>query len=268
MAHAFTPHWVEHPLQGPEGPASWVFYVISQIDGQQRPLAVVIRQAITIANFEPSRGEDITPSCLRTLKIFSDPANRVAIESEVDIATDFYRESDNLSLPTAELPDFMKFTRSYGIHSDWNMPEFPFVSTCLLLGVGLPPSMSMSRSGPLGTVYRDKDIRHGLVVVDITDLDNIRFGIIAFTVRLMVWDEGHEWNLEGPIGTPVPTLENDRPRRPLSAAQYIAKFRYDSSPEVSELEKIPPIDVSVMDRKSIPLKMTLYQGLYQLTFET
>jgi hypothetical protein len=148
------------------------------------------------------------------------------------------------------------------------MPEFPFVSTCLLLGVGLPPSMSMSRSGPLGTVYRDKDIRHGLVVVDITDLENIRFGIIAFTVRLMVWDEGHEWNLEGPIGTPVPTLENDRPRRPLSAAQYIAKFRYDSSPGVSELEKIPLIDVSVMDRKSIPLKMTLYQGLYQLTFET
>ena len=78
----------------------------------------------------------------------------------------------------------------------------------------------------------------------------------------------HEWNLEGPVGTPVPTLENDRPRRPLSAAQYIAKFRYDSSPEVSELEKIPLINVSVMDRKSIPLKMTLYQGLYQLTFET
>jgi len=83
----------------------------------------------------------------------------VAIESEVDIATDFYQESDNLSLPTAELPDFMEFTRSYSIHSDWNMPEFPFVSTCLLLGVGLPPSMSMSRSGPLGTVYRDNDIR-------------------------------------------------------------------------------------------------------------
>ncbi|KAE9371641.1 hypothetical protein N431DRAFT_508367 [Stipitochalara longipes BDJ] len=245
MAAAFTPHWVEHPLHGPEGPKAWIIFVVTQIGGRHRPLAVLHCGQPYMSPSDGLQGRHIIFLCLRIIAIFSDSTNRVAIQSEIAIAADFYQDSDNLHLAPIEL---LEEPRPI-LPLEWTTPEFPFVSTCLLLGVGYWGSSGNSKPGPLGTVYRDNKLNHnyGMIVIDITDLDFIRYGIIGFMVRTMVWDEGHEWDLEGPVGDEEPTLENDRPRTPLSASEYINKFEYDTCQEVSELDRLPLIDASAMD---------------------
>jgi hypothetical protein len=162
------------------------------------------------------------------------------------------------SLTASEDLFFMEITSKPEISSDWNMPEFPFVSTRLLLGAsfnsrnGCCGGFGKPKPGLLGTVYRDDNLKYGMVIIDITDLDFIRYVIVGFTARTMIWDEGREWDPEGPDGDRVPTLENDRPRRPLAASAYIGKFGYDTSQEVSELDRLPLIDASAMDCKSFP----------------
>jgi hypothetical protein len=105
MAAHFTPHWVEDPLHGPKSPGIWILYIVTQIDGRHRPLAVVHRGEPSGLQllFETVRGRDLIISCLRIIAIFSDPANRLAIQSEIAIATAFYQDSENLPLAPVEL---------------------------------------------------------------------------------------------------------------------------------------------------------------------
>ena len=47
-------------------------------------------------------------------------------------------------------------------------------------------SKNNARTELLGTVYCDHSIEYVMVVIDISDLDDIRYGIVGFMVRRMV----------------------------------------------------------------------------------
>ena len=277
MATEFTPHWVEHPFIRPHGPNSWVFYVVANIYGRRYPLAVVHRDA-PVGHTSVLRGDDLIVSCLRIVRIFSDPCNRVAIESEVALAGDFFHDTENVPLPSVELP------KDIGYHyyatgyiqapkpsSDWGITKFPFISTCLLLGASFGTKFSGgcdAKPWPLGTIFRDDNIQYGMVVIDITDMDNPRYGIVGFMIRTMTWVVTDRKGVidNGPVGTSAEMVEDDRPRKPLSAAEYMVKFGYEDNDDVvSQLKQTPLIDVSAMGRKSDSVLISPLQSLYLLT---
>jgi hypothetical protein len=257
MASEFVPHWVEHPEREPEAPKSWVFYVVSRIDEQYRPLAVVHRYPNSDSQVDADKSRNIASPCLRLVKILSDQANRIAIESEIAIAASFYRDEGVLRQPPVELPEpywIYKPRRAWSDH--WHQEgirEFPFISTCAVVGTGNGYPFSYPDGGPLplNTLWRDTDMVHGMIVVDVTDLENIRYGIVCFKIRNMVWVNKPNLELEGNFTvTVVPKLVEDRPRRPLSIGDYVSMFGHTNTGEIEMLSQIPIVDVDAMRRKS------------------
>lgn len=94
--------------------------------------------------------------------------------------------------------------------------------------------------------FRDDTPHHGMVVIDISDLDRIRYGIVAFTLHHMAManvppDRDYDpVEDDPPVRDPDPVLEEKRPRRPLSANSYMKKFFYrdheNDGRRVKELE--------------------------------
>ncbi|KAI3316555.1 hypothetical protein HD806DRAFT_552207 [Xylariaceae sp. AK1471] len=154
----------------------------------------------------------------RIVTIFSNPANHTAIR-----ARDGTRK-DRLML--VELPEL---TRKH--------PGDPRPS--LLQGVAFDPRLGRgapARPEPLATVYRDTDLEWGMVVVDITDLKRVRYGIVGFAVGMAKFVPSleaerrpfhYDARFHGEEG-PLRVMDEVRPRKVLSAAEYMAKFNYDS----------------------------------------
>lgn len=127
---------------------------------------------------------------------------------------------------------------------DHSPVEFPFVTSCVLLGSVHRPGSWKSyhvRPLPLGTVYRDTSLEYGMVVVDLTDLDNVSYRIASFASRMEV--EGGGLALLGVA------VEEDRPRRPMSAVRFMAKFAFvpDEAGAVERLEERPVVKLSALD---------------------
>ncbi len=130
------------------------------------------------------------------------------------------------------------------------MVEFPFIATCLVVSVGrecnscgeLASRGSQVTAGPLGLVYTDDTLQYGMAVVDISDLDRVKYGIVAFgtTYPLMPY---------GQFATQA-VLESTRQRRPLSAKAYMSKFA-----PVDERDECPAAETMGMDK----LQMENYQ---------
>ena len=266
-------HWREEPLTSGEGPQSFLFFVVAKVGPgtSSRPIAVTLWQGGLSPN-EAVEGLPVARACLQVIDILSDPGNRTAIRAELGLAIDFYKnDSDGLLVERTELPELnrwwndptMDAKRSRAWHRQF--PEFPFISTCLLVGVGYDQSdgsKNNARTELLGTVYHDDSIEYGMVVVDISDLDDIRYGIVGFMVRQIVeiqdgadddWDPCYD-GYEG-----VPTVEESRPRKPLSANEYMTRFHpnrfgdpYAFGDVVKRLEEKSLIAVSAMDCKIKP----------------
>lgn len=99
-----------------------------------------------------------------------------------------------------------------------------------------------TRPEPLETVWRgDTDIEWGMVVLDITNLSStsadtlmMRYGIVGFKVGMAKFIASREANFIPPRGAsfegehgPLRVIEEVRPRRAMSAAEYMAKFKYE-----------------------------------------
>ena len=72
------------------------------------------------------------------------------------------------------------------------MQEFPLIAACLLQGIGFEVRQGVTRVAlpePLGTVYRDTSIEWGMVVVDITQLNAVRYGIVGLALGQLLWDQ-------------------------------------------------------------------------------
>ncbi|KAK1976439.1 hypothetical protein LZ30DRAFT_774078 [Colletotrichum cereale] len=145
--------------------------------------------------------------------------------------------------------------------SDSASPEFPFILTSLLLGLGHDTSRNAAlrmHIRPLCTAFNDSSLKHGMAVIDISDLTRIRYGIVAFeisewaTVSQPPWSHWDAVEDRPPEDDPTLKTEEIRPREPLSAVQYMDKFNYNRYTEdwariTRLLETKPLIEPDVMD---------------------
>ncbi|KAI1172445.1 hypothetical protein F4777DRAFT_514149 [Nemania sp. FL0916] len=259
----FTPYW--RPINSPMGPNSWVFFAVAQIDGRHRAVAVVSSPGTT-EPIESLQGYPLTACCERSVTIFADPANYRAIRSELALAESYYvRDGGREYRPEpVELPDGNR--RNSPVRKrPWDHSstrEFPFIAACLLQGVGFTPRIGRTAPvslEPLATVYRDDSIEWGMVVLDITDLDAVRYGIVGFTVSMAKFVPSLEAErIPFSMGARGPgafefgdlrVMDEIRPRRAMSAAEYMAKFDYEVSEYgyiADRLDHVSLVDAAAM----------------------
>ncbi|OBT44925.1 hypothetical protein VE00_04767 [Pseudogymnoascus sp. WSF 3629] len=267
----FKPYWrpVAGPVLGePTDPYSWAFFSVAQIGGRHRPVAVVSSLADNNNEETVLRGYPLAAACHRIITIFSDQANHRAIRAELALASGYYVRDGNreYSPQLVELPDFNRREGNPTLRRrSWHntsVREFPFISACLLHGVAFDTEQQLARPAfpePLGTVYRDTSIEWGMVVVDITNLDAISYGIVGFRVGPMTFigsrnHEKHPPDYHG-IGFhfvrgTLRVMDEVRPRRAMSAGEYMTEFDHAYSPtnNINRLiAKVPLINVSAME---------------------
>jgi hypothetical protein len=231
-----TRGWIHVGL--PVEPNSWVFFVVAQIAGRHRPVAIVSSVGADID--ATLQGYPLTAACHRTITIFTDRANHRAVRAELALAAGYYmRGGDDEYRPElVELPDIDSHKQPCGDLRLWDCASvrpFPFIAACLLQGVGFHAHegfTNLAYPESLGVVYRDTSAEWGMVVVDITNLEAVRYGIVGFsscemlidnaeTQRGMLWSAGHGALVRGKHRV----MEGVRPRRAMSAAEYLTKLR-------------------------------------------
>lgn len=241
-----------------------MFYVVAKVGPGEssRPIAVSLWQGGLSPN-EAVDGLRVPQACLQVVDILSTVGNRTAIQGELSLAADFYKnDSDGLLIPRTELPELNRWLDNPSLAAkrsrSWHrhFTEFPFISTCLLVGVGYDQTngcKNSPRTELLGTVYRDDSIEYGMVVIDISDLDEIRYGIVGFMVRQMV-ETPDDLDPDDDSYEAVPIVEEPRSRKPLSANEYMSRFHpnrfgdpYAFGDVVNRLEEKPLVTVSAMD---------------------
>jgi hypothetical protein len=240
MASAsFTPYWRQ--IDESLNPYSFVFFVVAQVAGRRRPIAVVSSRAS--ADLDGSlQGSPLITACQRIITIFTDDTNHPAIRAELALATSYYmrkgehKEYHPEPVELLENPDGYRQPRLEMVPWDQaSVREFPFISACLLQGVAFDPHGGycyQATPEPLGTVYRDTNVEWGMVVVDITELDEVRYGIVGFASAPMKWAASPEAisRQRGPAihtanepGGEFRVLDQIRLRVVMSAAEYAIK---------------------------------------------
>ncbi|KPM45093.1 hypothetical protein AK830_g1453 [Neonectria ditissima] len=266
-----------------KSPRSFLFYVVANVGrgGTSCPLAVAYRQGNDAHKSPFSRVNHVVQDTLRLISILSEPANRAALEAERALAAAWYLHRDTEQHPDElgqqcrpKVPDSPQ--PPFGIPKghwpvevqpelswDNSLREIPFTSTCLLLGLLDDDVSSNTRPGdvqlqPLSTAFRGDCLEYGMVVLDISDLENVKYGIVAFPVSYMA-EVFHQGEMMGwdPIEDPAPSEEPDvvlqqhRPRVPLSILWYLRKyFPYpciEKDPNVLKLEDEPLVDASALN---------------------
>ncbi|KAI0142511.1 hypothetical protein F4776DRAFT_676376 [Hypoxylon sp. NC0597] len=224
----------------------WRYCVVTEIDGVLRPLAIVEHNNWR-PNWRPNwpfnykfTGIDdisgvtdrqaITSSSSLTT-VLLDPANRMGIESERATAVNYYREAYSTPMPP--------FPRGYlykGV-----VRRFPFIETCLLLGTTIETNNRLSFDlVSLDTIYHDgRNPGKGMVLFDITDLDNLRYGFVL-NRRLSKLDNG---DIEMEI------IKVEEEHRILSARRFqeICHLENELIEETRKLERFPIIDGPKID---------------------
>ncbi|OAA62002.1 hypothetical protein SPI_04861 [Niveomyces insectorum RCEF 264] len=179
------------------------------------------------------RGADVIRCCLRILLTFSHPDNHIAITGEPALATHAYTRGV-VSPPKAFLDRQIGSRVEFGLHGQPMWPSslfqrpFPFIALALQLATSYDPALPKfhedMRPVPLGLAYNNNNGKYGIAVFDISDLDNVRYGIVAaghtrvYIERIVESMEFHYDYI-----TDMPT------RTPLSARAYMAKFGYESA---------------------------------------
>ncbi|KAL1607876.1 hypothetical protein SLS60_002814 [Paraconiothyrium brasiliense] len=256
-------------------PRSFLFYVVANIGpgGSTRPLAVAYRQGNDVSSSPLSRIENVVNDILSLVNVLSEPANQTPLEAERALATDWYlqRKDTNTEPRPAALadspqPPFRGWKEEWKTIMQPELPrndtagEFPSTSACLVSGL-LRGSKS-TRTGDvqlqsLSTPFYGDCLEYGMVVVDISNLEHIKYGIVAFPVRYMAHVDYHSecggWDPvedDPPRKEPDIVLVDERPRVPLSILGYVCEYfplRKDD-PKVLELQAYPHVDdPSVLD---------------------
>ncbi|KAL6238399.1 hypothetical protein BDW75DRAFT_237498 [Aspergillus navahoensis] len=221
---------------------------------------------------------------LALTEILSDPASRAPLEAERSLAEDWYREGNEPHLhqrpsvpdsvqapwkPWYERTNFLQHRPQLPWRDD-ALTEFPFTTTCLLLGLlgdngdgnAKATKRSRTRPGdvqlqPLSTVFRGDCLEYGLVVLDISDLNSgVKYGIAAFPVRYMaeVQYKSAHWD---PVEDPQPEKEPDvvpsspRPRELLFIHQWLRRYynyeHLNYVPNCRRLGDMPLVDDAALD---------------------
>jgi hypothetical protein len=260
---------------------SFLFYVVANVGpgGSTRPLAVAYRQGNNVNSSRHARIENLVTDILSLLKIFSKSVNRAPLEAERVRATEWYRqhaaadaEAKSAALPDSPQPPFRGWKDEWKPIWQPELPqndaprEFPFTSECLVSG--LLHGSENTRTGdvqlqPLSTPFYGDCLEYGMVVIDISNLEHVKYGIVAFPVRYMADVVYHshygEWDPvedHPPRKEPDKVLVDKRSRVPLSILGYLSEYfpgiigRKHS--RVPELEAYPHVaDPSVLDCESL-----------------
>jgi hypothetical protein len=242
-------------MSAPRGPESWVIYIVADIIDSYRPLAVA---TLLRTDRDRVRHTKVIAFCHHLVSILSDPSNKLAIASEMSLAAEFYHAPHDLRVPIQELPrmDAQEILQNLGGPSmDYHrIPEFPFLSTSLLLA-GAFAAVDTPIRVPLRTVFRDDDPYLGMIVFDISNLEDLKYGIVAFRSQIMVFLETmaawHQWTDTGIMlgGRNELKVESERPRHALSAKMYAAKFGEVVVDSPSALESLSVVEPAVFQRK-------------------
>ncbi|KAI0884592.1 uncharacterized protein GGS22DRAFT_200347 [Annulohypoxylon maeteangense] len=205
--YSLCPNETTFPDHDGRGLDEFIYYITTSIDGVLHPLAAVIHTAFAMPLAHS--GQQILHSCAGIITLLTDPANRFAIESERSMAVDYYR--GGCSESDWDVPDNFLTGNEFAYH------EFPIIQTCALLGASL---VSLGPKGKgdgykfgtanLADVHKYLHPQYyGMVIIDITDLDDLRYGIMQFR---------HDYNRLMTISMSEGTT------RAISAAQYRALF--------------------------------------------
>ncbi|RYP42667.1 hypothetical protein DL767_000036 [Monosporascus sp. MG133] len=255
---------------------SFLFYIIANVGPGKthRPLAIAFRQGqgaspgrVNMKALQ-DRVNHVIQDCVRLVNILAEPTNRIALEAELCLAASWYQGNEYQDPETAEVQDSPQPAFNFSINDErqerpelpWagSIREFPFISTCLRLSLNRDDTYN-TRVGdvqeqPLGTVFRDDRLEYGMVVLDISDLDRVRYGIVGSEINYMaevnVTQTGDWDHTEGtpPKQDPVPVLEEHRSRSPLSAAQYMKKFRcFDTKDDIKNLNERPLVQLNALE---------------------
>ncbi|KAH6692715.1 hypothetical protein F5X68DRAFT_250930, partial [Plectosphaerella plurivora] len=267
---------------GTASPRSFVFYIIADV-GQPgttsgyRPLAITYRQGHCVG---PSpfwschdRVNEVVHNCASIISVLTEPSNRVALEAELALAAAWYREGagardidlERPEIPDAPQPQFSTNNRPRGHDIDrrpelpWadGIREFPFISTCLRLALNRYDGLhhiTRRRVGdvqeqPLETAFRNDRLEYGIVVIDISDLDNVRYGINGSQVEYFAELDLLIDILEmGPPQDPRIKLEKTRSRKLVSGSAYMRKCgMYDLTDAIQRLKGHPIVDTGALD---------------------
>jgi len=273
-------------------PRSFVFYVVADVgrpgtNDTHCPLAVTYRQGhgpgpCRNSTRSEQRVHHVVQDCARIVDILAEPANRVALEAELALAVAWYRgphrpEPERVEIPDVPQPSYDFSTWKSGWVQKPGKPErpelpwadgtreFPFISSCLRLALNRDGTYG-TRLGDvqeqsLGTVFRGDKLEYGMVVIDISDLDAVRYGIIGFETSYIadvdIYSSPMGWDpveTRGPDREPVLQLEKSRSRLPLSATRYMSKYGlYDLTNAVKRLKKQPVAErVALSCKPSFP----------------
>ncbi|OQE37972.1 hypothetical protein PENCOP_c009G06231 [Penicillium coprophilum] len=276
-------------------PRSYLFSVVANVGprGSSRSLAVAYRQGndSDVYLSDLARMRHVVTDILALIEILSDPANRAPLEAERALAQSWYRRSqgrteakssERPSVPDSPQPPFImpgsshlrgqgKLQPELPWHDD-ALSEFPFTTTCLLLGLlrddGHEDTNATNRNSvrpgdvqlqPLSTVFRGDCAEYGLVVIDISDFESgVKYGIVGFPVRYMadVWYRGETvgWDYvedRPPEREPDVVIFSSRPRAPLSILQWLRKYTHceelQEDPNSLRLEDRPLVDAGALD---------------------
>lgn len=267
---------------------SFLFYIVADISLSEsgdsyRPLAVAYRQG-----HGPSPGRydtraevrvhHVLEDCARLASILSDPTNRAALEAEMALARSWYQGRLQHPLPHRPVvPDEMQpaFSNEKWKDTRTGMPdrpelewsgsirEFPFTSTCLRLALNADRTY-FTRPGDvqeqsLDTVFHLNNVEYGAVVLDVTDLDNVGYGILGSSVIYAFEDYDPRWEIycvvDGwkPGNMPAIQLEKSRARQPLSGTDYMRKHgMHDVTNAIERLRRHSVIKGAVIKCGSNP----------------
>ncbi|TQW01435.1 hypothetical protein IF2G_11043 [Cordyceps javanica] len=215
-------------------PSAYLFYAVARVgpDGSHRPVAVAswpgkTRSSSSSSSVAGPLAFREARACLRLVTIFSATGNRVAVEAELGLATVLYADE-----ATRQDVD--------------GLVVFPVLSTCLLVGLGFDASHDACfdpQLEPLHRAYQDASPEYGAGILDITNLDNVRVGILAFPIHRMGTVALHprQWwdtfESPQPNAGPVPVVDEQRPRVPKTLEQYLRAFQYASWVSQSDQQK-------------------------------
>ncbi|KAJ5416089.1 hypothetical protein N7465_004784 [Penicillium sp. CMV-2018d] len=274
-------------------PRSFLFAVVANVgpSGASRPLAVAYRQGCdrTTALWPAERVHCLVADTLALIETLSDPANRAPLEAERALAKDWYRRSKGgneahinkrPSVPDSPQPPFFvpdgRHEKPVPLRPqlpwyDDTLSEFPFITTCLLLGLLRDDSDAINSNSarpgdvqlqPLSTIFRGDCTEYGLVVIDISDLDSVKYGIVAFRMHYMaeVWYRARSMGWDPvedkpPLKEPDVILENFRP-----------SIQTTSTEDVSTITTIPRWTTSQEPLRNAHIEYTI-DNLLLLTHE-
>ncbi|CAG9976206.1 unnamed protein product [Clonostachys byssicola] len=173
-------------------------FVIAKAGRHYRSLAAVHHQWLY--------GMTALRQCLQLLEIFGHSENRLALQQELRFAEAYYR---NKGAPSQQPPELQWADRG-------GICPFPFITTCLMMGTSFNQELAQASAvheEPFGMGFDQGDNNDGITVIDITDLENVKYCFVNFT---------DDYQQEGETHSPL--------YQPLTGWQYVKTYYPEDDP--------------------------------------